>query len=88
MAHAVHTELATTKNNTMNEQFESTYGLIVRSEERGRGILEIVLYAIFGLSVITGIWQMARTPVNISAPGIEQCTVCQGSEMQAVEQHS
>jgi hypothetical protein len=64
-------------NTPMNPQFESTYALLVRSEDRGRNILEIVLYAIFGLSAITGIWQMARTPVRISAPGIEHSYVCQ-----------
>jgi hypothetical protein len=71
----------------MNKEFESTYAMLVRSEERGRGILEIVLYAIFALSVIAGIWQMAQTPVNVSAPGMERCTVCQNSDTQAVEQH-
>ena len=28
----------------MNNQFESTYGLLVRSEEKGRGVLEIAVY--------------------------------------------
>jgi hypothetical protein len=28
-----------------NNQFESTYGLLVRSEEKGRGVLEIAVYA-------------------------------------------
>jgi hypothetical protein len=69
----------------MNEQFESTYTMSVHSQERGRTILEIVLYAVLSLSVITGIWQMARTPVKISAPGIERSTVYQNTGVQIVE---
>ncbi|MFZ3376881.1 MAG: hypothetical protein WA183_15145 [Chthoniobacterales bacterium] len=60
----------------MNNEFESTYALLVRSEEKGRGVLEIVLYAIFILSVIAGICQFALTPVKISAPGLEPCVAC------------
>ena len=30
----------------MNDQFESTYVLLVRSEEKGRGVLEILVYAV------------------------------------------
>ncbi len=69
----------------MNEQFESTYALLMRSEEKGRSILEIVLYAAFILSAIAGIWQLAQTPVNITAPGLERCTVCQISDAQVPE---
>ena len=68
----------------MNQNFESTYALLVRSEEKSRSVLEIVLYAIFALSVIVGIWQFAQTPVRISAPGLEQCTVCRVSEQQTL----
>jgi hypothetical protein len=63
--------------NRMNQEFESTYALIVRSEEKSRTVLETVLYAIFVLSVIVGIWQFAQTPVKVSAPGLEPCVVCQ-----------
>jgi hypothetical protein len=63
----------------MNQTFESTYALLVRSEEKSRSVLETVLYAIFVLSVVIGIWQFAQTPVKVSAPGLERCTICQGS---------
>jgi len=66
----------------MNENFESTYALLVRSEEKGRSVLETVLYAIFILSVTAGIWQFAQTPVKVSAPGIERCDVCEISAPQ------
>ena len=55
----------------MNDQFESTYALLVRSEEKGRGVLEILVYAVFILSVVFSIWQFAQTPVKLSAPGLE-----------------
>ncbi len=43
----------------MNNKHESTYTLLVRSEEKGRSIMETVLYALFGLSAIVSIWQFA-----------------------------
>ena len=60
----------------MNDQFESTYALLVRSEEKGRGALEILVYAVFILSVVFSIWQFAQTPVKLSAPGLEPCVAC------------
>ncbi len=60
----------------MNNQFESTYALLVRSEEKGRGILETLVYVIFLLGVVLSIWQFAQTPVKISAPGLEPCVAC------------
>jgi len=44
----------------MNNEAQSTYGLLVRSEEKGRGIMETVVYALFGLSAIVSIWQFAQ----------------------------
>src|SRR5262245_49892519 len=55
----------------MNTNFESTYGLVVRSQEKSRNILEILVYAIFILSVVAMILQFAQTPAKISAPGLE-----------------
>jgi hypothetical protein len=55
----------------MNNQFESTYGLLVRSEEKGRGVLEAVLYVAFVLSAVLLIWQFALSPVNPRAAGFE-----------------
>jgi hypothetical protein len=66
----------------MNPQFESTYALLIRSEEKSRSVLEIVLYAIFIGSVVVGIWQFAQTPVKISAPGLEPCVACHDSAPQ------
>jgi hypothetical protein len=37
---------------TKTNQQESTYALLVRSEEKSRGVLEIVLYALFIFSAV------------------------------------
>jgi len=44
----------------MNNEHESTYRLLVRSEEKNRGIVETMLYALLALSVIVSIWQFAQ----------------------------
>jgi hypothetical protein len=63
----------------MNTSHESTYALLVRSEEKSRGILETILYALFILGVISSIWQFAQHPVKIPARGLEgpACVACQ-----------
>jgi hypothetical protein len=65
--------------NNPNEK-ESTYALIVRSEseEKGRGILETVLYAFFILSALFAILQFAHQPVNVPAAGYQPsaCVTC------------
>src|SRR4030095_2126606 len=43
---------------------------------KGRGVLEILAYAVFMLGVVLSIWQFAQTPVKISAPGLEPCVAC------------
>ena len=55
----------------MNTNFKSTYALVVRSQEKRRNVLEILVYAIFILSVVAMILQFAQTPVKVSAPGLE-----------------
>ena len=59
------------KNNTNpTAAFESTYTVLVRSEENDRGVLENVAYFVFILSVVFSIWQAARQPVTIPAGGL------------------
>jgi hypothetical protein len=50
------------KGNLMNKQYESTYALLVCSEEKSRNIMETVLYALVGLSALVSIWQFAQQP--------------------------
>lgn len=49
-------------NNEVHE--ESTYALLERSENENRSLLEMIAYALFILSVIAAIWQVAHQPVN------------------------
>ena len=68
----------------MNNQFESTYALLVRSEEKGRGVLEAVLYVAFVLSAVLLIWAFAQSPVSIEAVGLEQGAVSQAARTQVI----
>lgn len=52
-------------NQTNNEIHESTYALLVRSEEKERGLFETIAYGLFILSAVAAIWQFAQQPVNL-----------------------
>ena len=52
------------------EGFESTYALIVRSEERERGATEGAVFLLFMLSVLFSIWQVAQQPITLPTDGI------------------
>lgn len=61
------------KNSTHNsaEGFESTYALIVRSEEKERNLFEGAVYLALILSAVVSIWQAAHQPITFvrtSAP--------------------
>jgi len=45
--------------------FESTYALIVRSEEKERGLFEGAAYMVVVLSALFSIWQVARQPIAL-----------------------
>jgi hypothetical protein len=60
----------------MENKFESTSALIVRSEEKSRVILETVVYVAFALSAIFSIFQFAQHPVRVPAGGITPCVAC------------
>ena len=67
-----------------NNQFESTYALLVRSEEKGRGILEAVLYVAFILSAVVLIWDFAHSSVSLPAAGLERGAVSQAAKTQMI----
>ena len=60
----------------MNNKFESTYALLVRSEEKGRSVLEIAVYAAFILSVVFSILQFAQMPMTVPGHGTKPCVAC------------
>lgn len=52
------------KNSTLSaESFESTYALVVRSEEKERNLFEGAVYIVLILSAVFSIWQAAHQPV-------------------------
>jgi len=46
----------------MNNQHDSTYALLIRSEEKSRGVMEALLYGLIALSTVISICQFARQP--------------------------
>ena len=49
-------------NNEVHE--ESTYALLMRSENEKSGLLEVIAYGLFILSVVAAIWHLAHQPIN------------------------
>jgi hypothetical protein len=45
-------------------QHESTYGLLIRSEEKGRNVLEMVIYPLLIIGAIVAIWQFVVQPME------------------------
>jgi hypothetical protein len=66
--------------NTSHE--ESTYALIIRSEEKGRIVLNTVLYALLLLSVVYSICEFAIHPVTVPAAAALQCVACETRTVQ------
>ncbi len=50
---------------TTPEEFESTYALILRSEEKERSLSETVIYLLLILSAVFSIWQVAHQPFRV-----------------------
>jgi hypothetical protein len=50
------------KMDIMNKEHESTYALLVRSEDRNRGRMEVGIFTLFVLSAVLAVWQFARQP--------------------------
>jgi hypothetical protein len=63
----------------MNTKSESTYTLLVRSQEKGRTVLEVLIFVLCVISVVAVIWQFAQTPLETPAPGVAPCIACQTS---------
>jgi len=52
-------------NDQPEDQHESTYALLVRSEEKSRNLLEMVIYPLLITGVIIAIWQFMLQPINL-----------------------
>ena len=55
----------------MNDRLESAYALLERSKEKGRGVLETIVYVAFILSAVLSIWQFAQQPVKVPDAGLQ-----------------
>jgi hypothetical protein len=68
------------KNQTNSiEGFESTYALIVRSEERERSIFEGAVYFAVVLSALFSIWQFAKQPVALPLTTVHTTSIAQSA---------
>jgi hypothetical protein len=56
------------------EDFESTYALLVRSEEKERSMFEGVTYLVFILSAVFSIWQVAQQPFDLPKGDVTRAT--------------
>jgi hypothetical protein len=50
----------------MKNEAQSIYGLLVRSEEKGRSMMETAVYAMCIVSAVVAIWQFIGQPVPVS----------------------
>jgi len=66
---------------------ESTYALLIRSEEKSRNVIEMAIYPILILGAVIAIWQFAQQPVNIPTAGLDAggCVACV-DDLRAVRQ--
>jgi nitrate reductase NapE component len=70
VARALHKDTATNQifmktTESINEVQESTYALLVRSEEKERSLFETIAYGLFILSAVAAIGQFALQPVSL-----------------------
>ena len=63
------------KQNTLSaDGFESTYALLVRSEDKERSIFEGAAYLVFTLTAVFSIWQMVQQPVALPKGNVIRTT--------------
>ena len=69
------------KHTTLSaEGFESTYALIVRSEEKERNLFEGAVYLVLILSAVVSIWQAAHQPVAFLRDGARSTSIAQSAD--------
>jgi hypothetical protein len=59
-------------NESLNHSRKSTYALLVRSEEKERGLFETIIYSLLVLSAVIGIWQFAH--LRVPSPFVNTVT--------------
>ena len=69
------------KNHTTSAQgFESTYALIVRSEEKERSLFEGAVYFAVVLSALLTLWHVATQPVALPLTSIHTTLTSQSAK--------
>lgn len=58
-------------------QHESTYGLLIRSEEKSRNALEMVIYPLLSIGAIVAIWQFVLQPMKSPSINTKEGSVFQ-----------
>ena len=76
-----------TTDQAENQHEESTYALLIRSEEKSRNVIEMAIYPLLILGAVIAIWQFAQQTVNIPPAGLDAggCVVC-ADEVQTLRQ--
>ena len=64
-------------NQSLNQGRRSTYALLVQSEEKERGLFEMVVYSLLVLSAVLGIWQFAHLRIPSPFANTEQTPATQ-----------
>lgn len=68
------------KNQTLiANEFESTYALLVRSEEKERSIFEGAVYFAVVLSALFSLWQVAKQPVDLPLTSVHTTAITQSA---------
>ena len=66
---------ATNATSQPDNPHESTYALLIRSEEKCRNMFEAVIHPLLILGPLIAIWQFSQQPVNIPATGLKPSVV-------------
>ncbi len=67
-------------NQTHSAQFESTYAMIVRSEEKERSLFEGAVYFAVVLSALVTLWQAATQPVALPLTTVHTSSISQSAK--------
>jgi|SRR5919109_801916 hypothetical protein len=78
------------KGEIMNTEAQTTYGMLVRSEEKGRGIMETILYGLLCLSVVFSILQFVheqnQMPARLTGVSVERSPAWQSDNQEGLDE--
>ena len=58
----------------MNNELESTYALLVRSEDKSRSIMESFVFSLIALSGFVAVWQFAEQATSLPLARVQAVT--------------